>query len=182
MRVRNWKDILQDVVDTDADPSDWRAVTGPRDDGLGEDLYLGHPRRGVYLLKTYPKNPFEVRGVGTQVARSLDDELGSYLPDESNARFGVRSGAKDKDEAEDRAKRLQETVRTHADAPTTPDALFEDVMEAIESPAFGPLTVEPRQRPGHIDELADTFEDAESILDAELDDLINEDEVGRGFD
>ena len=182
MRVRNWQDIVRDVVDADVEPNEWRAVAGPRESGLGEDMYLGHPRRGVYLLKTYPKNPFDVRGVGTQVARSIDDELGSYLPEETNARFGVRSGAADEDEAKQRATRLQETVRTHADAPTTPDALFEDVMEAIESPAFGPLSFEPQRRPEPIQSLSGTFDEAEHVLNAELDDLIDEDEVSRGFD
>lgn len=43
MRVRDWQDIVSDVVDSDADPDDWRAVAGDRASGLGEDLYLGHP-------------------------------------------------------------------------------------------------------------------------------------------
>jgi flagellar capping protein FliD len=30
---------------------------------------------GAFQLKTYAKNPFQVEGVGAQVARSIDDEL-----------------------------------------------------------------------------------------------------------
>lgn len=182
MRVHDWQDIVRDVVESDAEPSDWRAVAGPRDEGIGEDLFLAHPGRGVYLLKTYPKNPFELRGVGTRVASSVDEEIAAHLPVETNARFGVREPVADEETAEQRASRLEETVRTHADAPTTPDALFEDVMEAIESPAFGPLTVEPNERPDEMSGLAGTFEEAESILEAELEDLIDEDGIGRGFD
>ncbi len=182
MRVRDWQDIVRDVVDAEADPGDWRAVAGPRDGGLGEDLFLAHPGRGVYFLKSYPKNPFELRGVGTRVARSIDDEIAEHLPIDTDARFGVREPVPDEETAKERATRLEETVRTHADAPTTPDALFDDVMEAIESPAFGPLTVEPNDRPDEISGLTSTFEEAQSVLDEELEDLIDEDGVGRGFD
>lgn len=182
MRVRDWQDIMQDVVESDVEPDDWRAVAGPREAGIGEDLYLGHPRTGVFLLKTYPKNPFERRGVGSHLSSSLDDELEQYLTDDAPARFGVQSGPQDEDDAKERAKRLQETVRTHADAPTSPDALFEDVMDALDSPAFGPLTFDPNERNQPIESLSGTFDEADRMLNAELEDLLDEDEIGRGFD
>lgn len=181
MRIRQWQDVLRDVIESDADPDGWRAVAGDRSRGLGEDLYLGHPRAGVYHLKTYAKNPFSVRGVGTQVARRLDDEIGSYLPEDDDGRFAVRSAPADEEAARAQAKRLEETVRVHADAPTTPDALFEDVMEAVESPAFGPMEYDGYGRPANLDRLAADFEEAEDLLNAELDDLIDADDVDRGF-
>jgi hypothetical protein len=182
MRIREWQDVLRDVVESDADPDGWRAIGGDRAGGPGEDLYLGHPRVGVYHLKTYAKNPFAVQGVGTRVARRLDDEIGSYLPEKGSGRFAVRSAPKDEREAESRAKRLEETVRAHSDAPTTPDALFEDVMDAIESPAFGPMEHDSYGRPERLDRLAEDFEEAEGLLDAELDDLIESEGIDRGFE
>jgi len=181
MRVRDWDDVVADVVETEAEPSGWRAVAGDRSRGLGEDLYLGHPTAGVYLLKTYAKNPFEVRGVGTRVARRLDEDIGAYLPQENDARFAIRSAPEDAEGAKSRARRFTETVRAHADAPTTPEDLFTDVMEAIESPAFGPMEYDSTARPDRLDDLSASFEEAESVLNAELDDLIDGDEVGRGF-
>ncbi|RBI64068.1 hypothetical protein DMJ13_06120 [halophilic archaeon] len=186
MRIRDWQDILQDVVERDVDPEGWRATGGTRAEGVGEDLYVGHPSAGVYHLKTYAKNPFEVRGVGTRVARSLDDEIGSYLPREDyrEGRFAVQhpdAAPGDEEEAEERAKRLEETIRAHADAPTNRADLFDDVMEAMESPAFGPMDYDNYDRPDAVEDLAATFEEAEELLDAELDDLIDEDEVGKGF-
>ncbi|WP_121821359.1 hypothetical protein [Halostella salina] len=182
MRVREWDDIVEDVVDQDVDPQGWRAVAGDRSGGVGEDLYVGHPSSGVYQLKTYAKNPFDVRGVGARVARSLDDEIGSFLPAESEAgRFAVQSPPDDEDEAEDRATELEEVIRAHADAPTTPGDLFDDVMEALDSPAFGPMEYDQYDRPDELDELSATFEEADELLDAELDDLIDDDGVDRGF-
>lgn len=182
MRVRDWQDILADVSEGKADPEGWRALAGRRRGGVGEDLFLGHPSVGLYQLKTYAKNPYEVRGVGARVARKIDDEIGPMLPDpESAGRFAVRRPPEDEDQAETMAKRVTETVRVHAEAPTTSDDFFTDLMEAMESPAFGPMEFELADRPEGLDRLTDTFEDAERLLSAELDDLIEEDEVDRGF-
>jgi hypothetical protein len=182
MRIREWQDIVEDVVETDVDPNDWRAVGGSRADGVGEDLYVGHPRGGVYLLKTYAKNPFEVKGVGTQVARKLDDEIGSFLPEqETEGRFAVKNPPEDEDDAEEKARHVEEVVKAHADAPTTPNDFFDDLMEAMDSPAFGPIDFDQYDRPNSADELSERFEEAEELLDAELDDLVDEDDVGRGF-
>lgn len=181
MRVREWQDIVRDVIESDVEPEGWRAVAGNRSSGLGEDLYLGHPRAGLYLLKTYAKNPFAVRGVGTRIARKLDDEIGSYLPDDNESRFAIQSIPTDESGARDRMKRVEETVRVHADTPTTPDDFFEDLMTALDSPAFGPIVYEPTDRPSRLDRLATTFEEAETLLNEDLDDLIETDEVDRGF-
>jgi len=182
MRIREWQDIVEDVVDNDTDPDDWRAVGGTRAGGVGEDLYLGHPRAGVYHLKTYAKNPYEVKGVGAKVARKLDDEIGSYLPEhESGGRFAVQSPPEDEDDAEAKARHLEEVVKAHADAPTTPNDFFDDVMEALDSPAFGPMEYDQYGRPDSAGKLSERFEEAEELLNAELDDLIDEDSVGRGF-
>lgn len=182
MRVRDWQDILADVTDGSVDPDGWRAIAGQRRQGVGEDLFLGHPAIGVYQLKTYAKNPYEVKGVGAKVARRIDDELEPLLPGrDDGGRFAVRQPPENEDQAETMAKRLTETLRVHSEAPTTPDDLFTDVMDAIDSPAYGPMEFELSDRPDRLDTLSDTFEEAESLLSAELDDLIDQDGVDRGF-
>ncbi|MGM0592043.1 MAG: hypothetical protein ACQETI_10535 [Halobacteriota archaeon] len=182
MRVRDWQDILSDVTEGNADPDGWRAIAGRRQGGVGEDLYLGHPSVGVYQLKTYAKNPYDVRGVGTRIARRVDEDIDPFLPTrDEGGRFAVQRPPQDESDAERVAKRLQETVRVHAEAPTTPDDFFTDMMEALDSPAFGPMRFELSERPDELDELSRTFEEAEELLTAELDDLIEDDEVDRGF-
>ncbi len=181
MRVRDWQDIMAEVVESDADPEGWRAVGGDRANGIGEDLYVGHPSVGVFQLKTYAKNPYDVDGVGTQVARRIDDELDPLFPaEDAPGLFGVQQPPEDENEAKEHAKDLQTVVETHAEAPTTPDALFADIMDALDSPAYGPMDFENTDRPDRLDELTDTFEEAEELLDAEFEDVISED-VERGF-
>ena len=180
MRVRDWEDILEDVVESKGDAGQWRAVGGDRARGIGEDLYLGHPSAGVFQLKTYAKNPFEVQGVGSRVARRIDDDLDPLFPERGTGGFGVQRPVEDEDQAEAVHRKLETVLETHADAPTTPDALFEDVMDAVESPAYGPMEFDQYDRPDAIDDLADTFEEAEELLEAEFDDVVSED-VERGF-
>lgn len=181
MRVRDWQEIVSDVIDKDVDPDGWRGVSGSRSRGVGEDLYLGHPQAGMYQLKTYAKNPYKVRGVGTQVARKLDDEIGEYLPDDSTSRFAVQQAPSDESDAKSKAKRLEETVKAHASAPTSPDDLFTDMMDAIDSPAYGPMEFELSGRPDGLGSLASTFEEAEDILETEFEDLVEQDDINRGF-
>ena len=181
MTIRDWQDVLAEVVDSTADPQSWRAVAGERRRGLGEDLYLGHPYAGVYHLKTFAKNPFEVNGVGTRVARKIDDDLEELFPAGDTGQFGVQPGYESSEAAEAAANRVEDVVRTHADAPTSPDALFEDIMEAIDSPAYGAIEHDQFGRPDSLDELASTFTETESLLNAELDELIEDQDIGRGF-
>ncbi|MFB6104367.1 MAG: hypothetical protein ABEJ57_04685 [Halobacteriaceae archaeon] len=181
MRVRDWQDIVADVVEAEVEPAGWRAVGGDRARGVGEDLFLSHPAVGVYQVKTYAKHPSEVHGVGTQVARKIDDDLEPLFPEETPARFAVNTPPEDEDAAEDAARRLEQVVKAHADAPTSPEDFVDDVMRALDSPAYGPIEFDHYDRPGSLTELSNTFEEAESVLDAELEDLIEADGVGRGI-
>jgi hypothetical protein len=184
MRVREWDDIVADVVESDADAAGWRAVGGDRASGVGEDMYVGHPGVGLFQLKTYAKNPFEVKGVGAKVARSVDDDLASFFPEpDADARFAVQQPPEDEDDAETKANRLEALLSAHADAPTDtdPGELFDDVMDVLDSPAFGPMEYDQYDRPGELDELGATFEDAEAALETEFEDVVSDDGVGRGF-
>lgn len=183
MRVRDWEDLVADVVEADVEPTGWRAVAGDRERGLGEDLFLAHPARGVYQLKTFARNPYVVEGVGARVDRQVDGDLDAFLPDEdAHGRFAVNDGPADEDEAEELAGRVEEVVRTHAEAPTTPDALFEDVMDALDAPAFGPMEYDRFGRPDALDRLSETFEDAEDALEAEFEEVVANAGVDRGFE
>jgi hypothetical protein len=182
MRVRDWQDVMTDVVESDVDPEGWRAVAGDRSSGVGEDLFMGHPAMGVFQLKTYARNPFEVQGVGTQVARKVDGDLESLFPaGDHDGRFSVQNPPEDEQEADQKANELEGVLEAHAEAPTTPGALFDDVMDVLDSPAFGPMEYDQYDRPDPLEELSETFADAEAVLDAELDDLVEENDVGRGF-
>ena len=50
-----------------------------------------------------------------------------------------------------------------ADAPTSGADLFDDVMEVVESPAFGPMDFDGYDRPESVSDLAETFEESEEL-------------------
>jgi hypothetical protein len=181
MYVRDWDDILREVADSGVEPDGWRAVGGDRRGGIGEDLYLAHPGVGTFQLKTYARNPFEVQGLGAQIG-SVDDELAALFPsdDDSSGLFGVQQPTETPEMAERRVDRLETVLETHAEAPTTPRAMLEDVMDAVESPAYGPMEFDQYDRPEPVEQLSDTFEEAEQLLTAEFEELVEED-VTRGF-
>ena len=54
-------------------------------------------------------------------------------------------------------------------------------MDALDSPAFGPMEYDMYDRPDELESLSDTFEEAEDVLTTELDELVEESDVGRGF-
>jgi hypothetical protein len=54
-------------------------------------------------------------------------------------------------------------------------------MDALDSPAFGPMEYEFDGRPDALDDLSDEFADADELLSKDLDDLVESDGVDRGF-
>lgn len=182
MRVREWQDIVADVAEKDVEPDDWRAVGGDRSSGPGEDLFMGHPAVGVFQLKTYSKNPYDVRGIGTQVTNDVGDDLRGLFPDANDeGRFAIQQGPADEEEAERTADRVEEVLGAHAAAPTEPGDLFDDLMGVLNSPAFGPMDYRFDDRPDPLDDLTNTFADAQTVLETEIEELITNDRVGRGF-
>jgi len=92
----------------------------------------------------------------------------------------VQQPAEDEETAQEQAQRLETVVETHADAPTTPRAMLEDVMDAVDSPAYGPMAFDQYDRPDGMEQLSETFEEAEQLLTAEFEEVVD-DEVERGF-
>ena len=182
MRVRNWQDVLQELISKDSDPQKWRAISGIRSGGIGEDLYLCHPGAGLYHLKTYAKNPFEVQGVGVQLVHKIDEGISDQFPREVDGRFAIHKPISEGVEVKKVTQRVEETLRAHVDAPTTSLDLFEDVMVAVGSPAYGPLDYRGMgSRPESLDILAEEFHDVNRKLERKLEEMIKDDEIGRGF-
>ncbi len=58
---------------------------------MSHDCYIFHPNIGIYLLKEYIKNPFEVKGVGSKLARHIDDDIAEQMRKKSGD-FGIIQG------------------------------------------------------------------------------------------
>lgn len=92
IKIKSRRETLNDVVkDAKRYPKGWKAILGNDRESLSKDYYIFNPKIGIYLLKEYQKNPFEVKGIGGKIARNIDDdidnEISKYATD-----FGIIQG------------------------------------------------------------------------------------------
>ena len=92
MKIKNRNHILNDIIkDGKKHPKGWNAVLGTDDKRLSRDYYLFHPKVGIYLLKEYNKNPFEIKGIGGKIGRHIDDDIESRIQKHKED-FGIVQG------------------------------------------------------------------------------------------
>ncbi len=92
MKIKPRNDILKDIIrDGKRHPQGWNAAFGKNSLSFSHDCYIYHPQIGIYLLKEYDKNPFEVKGVGSKLARHIDDDIEEQMMKKSGD-FGIIQG------------------------------------------------------------------------------------------
>jgi hypothetical protein len=92
VKIKKRNEILNDVIrDGKKHPKNWGAVFGKDKNLLSDDYYLFNPEIGIYLLKEYKKNPFQIRGVGSKVARKVDENIKTNIS-KHDGDFGIIQG------------------------------------------------------------------------------------------
>ncbi len=92
MKIKSRHETLNDVIrDAKKNPKGWKAIFGKDKERLSQDYYIFHPNIGIYLLKEYHKNPYEVKGIGGKIARHVDDEIDNEISKHSSD-FGIIQG------------------------------------------------------------------------------------------
>jgi hypothetical protein len=92
VKIKPRNDILKDIIqDGKKHPQGWNAAFGKDSTSFSHDCYIFHPHTGIYLLKEYNKNPFEVKGVGSKLARRIDDDIEEQMMKKS-VDFGIIQG------------------------------------------------------------------------------------------
>jgi len=90
--IKPRQQILQDLIDeAKRQPDGWKATIGTHPQHHSQDYYVYHPKRGLYVLKEFDKNPFTQKGIGCKVARRLDDDIDDVLA-QSKGNFGIIQG------------------------------------------------------------------------------------------
>ena len=76
IKIKSRRETLNDVVkDAKRHPKGWKAILGNDRESLSKDYYIFNPKIGIYLLKEYQKNPYELKGVGGKIARYVDEDV-----------------------------------------------------------------------------------------------------------
>jgi len=92
VKIKSRRKILDDVIkDAKEHPKGWKAVFGKDKERLSQDYYIFNPNIGIYLLKEYQKNHFEVKGVGGKIARHVDENIESDVSKYAGD-FGIIQG------------------------------------------------------------------------------------------
>jgi hypothetical protein len=89
VKIKSRNKLLNDIIkDAKKYPKDWKAVIGKDENRFSNDYYIFNPNIGIYLLKEYQKNPYEIKGIGGKIARYVDEnienEISRYATD-----FGI---------------------------------------------------------------------------------------------
>jgi len=92
LKIKNRNEILNDIIlDGKKHPKGWQAIFGQDNQRLTRDCYIMNPEIGVYYMKEYNKNPFIVKGIGSKIARKIDDEIENEIS-KNEGDFGIIQG------------------------------------------------------------------------------------------
>lgn len=92
MKIKSRNEVLNDIIrDAKKYPKDWKAAFGKDKERLSHDYYIFNPNIGIYLLKEYQKNPFEVKGIGGKIARCIDEDIENEITKYASD-FGIIQG------------------------------------------------------------------------------------------
>ena len=92
MKIKTRSEILADIIhDSIKNPTGWSAAIGKDRQTLSNDYYIFNPNVGCYLLKEYQKTPYEKKGLGSKIARNIDDDIEKTITKNAGD-FGIIQG------------------------------------------------------------------------------------------
>jgi hypothetical protein len=92
VKIKPRTEILREIIrDGKKHPKGWRAAYGGDSSSLSHEYYIFHPNIGVYLVKEYNKNPYEIKGLGSKLARHLDEDIQEQII-KTSGNFGILQG------------------------------------------------------------------------------------------
>lgn len=92
MAIKSLQEILRDILkEGRKTPGEWKTISAPTPDRFGSDLLLFHPNLGpIYQIRAYEKNPLQMTGMGTRIARDVDEEFLNLIKDQkSQGNLGI---------------------------------------------------------------------------------------------
>jgi hypothetical protein len=92
VKIKPRNRVLTDIItEAKQQPKGWTAAFGHDDEHGSNDYYIFNPQIGIYLLKEYQKNPYEIKGVGAKITRHIDDDILQTLR-KTPINFGIIQG------------------------------------------------------------------------------------------
>jgi hypothetical protein len=92
VKIKPRHEILNEIIQQGKKhPTGWKAVFGKDYMRMSRDYYLFNPDIGIYLLKEYQKNPYQIKGIGGKIARHIDEDIENNIAKNAGG-FGIVKG------------------------------------------------------------------------------------------
>ena len=169
MKVKKRNEVLNDIIkDAKKQPKGWKAAFGKDPKHLSNDYYIFNPEIGIYLLKEYHKNPYEVKGVGGKVARNIDDDI-LKLQEKKPIDFGIVQGNIPK-----LARNIQKGIR--------PEEIFHAALKGKDLGLSLSLKGRASTSKQTYSEINNVLSPKQRKLNSSLDKMITDDGLYRSYD
>jgi hypothetical protein len=92
MTIKNLNEILREIMrEGRKTPGEWKTLAAPTKNRFGSDLLLFHPKEGpIYQVRAFEKNPYQIEGFGTRIARNVDEDFLKLVKDRrSRGNLGI---------------------------------------------------------------------------------------------
>lgn len=169
MQIKSREETLNDVLkESKKHPKGWIATFGKDNKHLSNDYYLFNPKVGIYLLKEYQKNPYMVKGVGSKIARRIDEDIEDKIHKKTGD-FGIIQGD------------IQKIIR-NVDKGIHLQKIFEEGLKGNDLGIKMPLKGKATSSKDSFDYLHNTFSQKQKKLNDKFEEIASEDGLYNSYD
>ncbi len=168
MKNKPRTEILNDIIkDSKKHPEGWKAAFGKDPKLSSIDYYILNPKVGIYLLKEYQKNPFQITGIGAKIARNIDDDIEEKISKKSGD-FGIIQGNIQK-------------ILSNIDKGIHPQRIFEEGIKGNDLGITMPLRGKASTSENTFNYLRQTFESTQKELNKKFEKIASIDGLYNSY-
>jgi hypothetical protein len=168
VKIKSRNETLNDIIrDSKKYPKGWKAAFGKDDKLFSHDYYIFNPNIGIYLLKEYQKNPYNVKGLGTKIARHIDEDIQEKISEKSGD-FGIIQG---------NIKKIVKNIDRGID----PQKIFEEGLKGRDLGIRMPVRGKASTSKDAFDHLQEAFSSKQKRLNSKLEKMISDDGIYSSY-
>ena len=168
VKIKSRRETLNDVIkDAKKYPKGWKAIFGKDRERLSKDYYIFNPKIGIYLLKEYQKNPFEVKGIGGKIARYVDEDINNEISKYATD-FGIIQGD---------IKKISKNIQKGVPIQKIFNAVIEGKDMGISIPMKGQATTSKES----FSNIRNTFSTEQKSIDSKFEKIATDDGIYNSY-
>jgi len=169
VQIKSRNEILNDIIkDSKKHPKGWKAAIGKDQRTLSNDCYIFNPNVGVYLMKEYQKTPYQIKGIGSKIARNIDDDIEKKTQQKSSD-FGIIQGDINK-------------IITNINKGIHPQKIFSEGLKGNDLGIQIPLKGKASSSKDSFSYIKQSYESKQKKLNSKFEKMMNEDDMYTSYD